>query len=316
MLVRKNLMVFTGNANIEFVKKVAKCLDIEVGQANVTKFSDGEINAEILENVRGADVFILQPTCYPTNDNLMEVLVLSDALKRASAGRITAAIPYFGYARQDRRPRSARVPISARLVANMLTSAGVDRVLTIDLHADQIQGFFDIPVDNIYASPVLLRDIKSRHLDNLMVVSPDTGGVARARAFAKTLQVDMAIIDKRRPKANEAEVMNIIGDINGKNCLIIDDMIDTANTLCKAADALKQRGANKVYAYATHAVFSNNALEKIKRSTIDEVVVTDTIPIRGDMFDKIRIVSISALVAETIRRINNEESISLLLNED
>ena len=316
MLVRKNLMIFTGNASIDFANKVAKCLEIEVGQASVSKFSDGEIAVEILENVRGADVFILQPTCFPTNDNLMEVLVLTDALKRASAGRITAAIPYFGYARQDRRPRSARVPISARLVANMLTTAGINRVLTIDLHADQIQGFFDIPVDNIYASPVLLKDIKTnRYNDNLMVVSPDTGGVARARAFAKALRVDMAIIDKRRPKANEAEVMNIIGDVSGKNCIIVDDMIDTANTLCKAAEALKARGALKVYAYATHAVFSNNAIERINKSILDEVVVCDTIPLRNIQSDKIRVVSISALVAETIRRINNEESISLLLND-
>ncbi|MCE2705956.1 MAG: ribose-phosphate pyrophosphokinase [Proteobacteria bacterium] len=316
MLVRKNLMIFTGNANAEFAKKVANCLEIETGQASVTKFSDGEISVEILENVRGADVFILQPTCFPTNDNLMEVLVLTDALRRASAGRITAAIPYFGYARQDRRPRSARVPISARLVANMLTTAGIDRVLTIDLHADQIQGFFDIPVDNIYASPVLLKDIKSnKYNENLMVVSPDTGGVARARAFAKALHVDMAIIDKRRPKANVAEVMNIIGDVSGKNCIIVDDMIDTANTLCKAAEALKIRGAQKVYAYATHAVFSNNAIERINNSILDEVVITDTIPFTNNNSPKIRTVSISALVAETIRRINNEESISLLLND-
>ncbi len=317
MLVRKNLMIFTGNANIDFANKVAKCLEIEVGKASVTKFSDGETAVEILENVRGADVFILQPTCYPTNDNLMEILVLTDALKRASAGRITAAIPYFGYARQDRRPRSARVPISARLVANMLTSAGINRVLTIDLHADQIQGFFDIPVDNIYASPVLLKDIKNnKYNDNLIVVSPDTGGVARARAFAKALRVDMAIIDKRRPKANEAEVMNIIGDVSGKNCIIVDDMIDTAKTLCKAAEALKIRGALKVFAYATHAVFSNEAVERINQSDIDEVVVSDTVPLRKlQATGKIRIVSISALVAETIRRINNEESISLLLND-
>ncbi len=309
-------MIFTGNANVEFANKVTKCLDIELGKASISKFSDGEIAIELLENVRGSDVFILQPTCFPTNDNLMEILVLSDALKRASAGRITAAIPYFGYARQDRRPRSARVPISARLVANMLTSAGVDRVLTVDLHADQIQGFFDIPVDNIYASPVLLKDIRANNkMDNLMVVSPDTGGVARARAFAKALGVEMAIIDKRRPKANETEVMNIIGDISGKNCLIIDDMIDTAKTLCKAAEALKNRGANKVYAYATHPVFSNDAIKRIDESILDEVIVTDTIPIRDIHSSKIRVVSISALFAETIRRINNEESISLLLND-
>lgn len=312
--MRKNLMIFTGTANQEFAKKVAKCLDIKLGMANVNKFSDGEIAVELLENVRGADVFVLQPTCKPTNDNLMEVLVLVDALKRASAGRITAAIPYFGYARQDRRPRSARVPISAKLVANMLMSAGVDRVLTVDLHADQIQGFFDIPVDNIYASPVLLQDIKSKDYDNLTVVSPDMGGVLRARVFAKSLNTDLAIIDKRRPKANEAEVMNIIGEINGRNCIIVDDMIDTAKTLCKAAEALKNRGALKVYAYASHAVFSGEASKYIDESSIDEVVVTDTIP-HENVSKKVRVVSISNLIAETIRRINNEESISLLLND-
>lgn len=314
MLMRKNLMIFTGNANREFAEKVAKCLDIKVGMANVNKFSDGEIAVEILENVRGSDVFVLQPTCKPTNDNLMEVLVLVDALKRASAGRITAAIPYFGYARQDRRPRSARVPISAKLVANMLMSAGVDRVLTVDLHADQIQGFFDIPVDNIYASPVLLQDIKSKNYEDLTIVSPDMGGVMRARAFAKSLGTELAIIDKRRPKANEAEVMNIIGDISGRNCIIVDDMIDTAKTLCKAAEALKNRGAKQVYAYATHAVFSGEAVNLIRDSIIDEVVVTDTIP-HNNLHEKVRVVSISTLVAETIRRINNEESVSLLLDD-
>ena len=307
-------MIFTGNANPVFAEKVAKCLDIKLGKAYVSKFSDGEIAVEILENVRGSDVFVLQPTCNPTNDNLMEVLVLVDALKRASAGRITTAIPYFGYARQDRRPRSARVPISAKLVANMLTSAGVDRVLTIDLHADQIQGFFDIPVDNIYASPVLLRDIKLKNYEDLTIVSPDMGGVMRARAFAKGLGTDLAIIDKRRPKANEAEVMNIIGDISGKNCIIVDDMIDTAKTLCKAAEALKNRGAKQVYAYATHPIFSGDAIARLENSIIDEVIVTDTIPL-ARASDKVRIVSIADLVAETIRRINNEESISLLLND-
>ena len=314
MYMRKNLMIFTGNANPIFAAKVAKCLDIKVGKANVSKFSDGEIAIEILENVRGSDVFVLQPTCTPTNDNLLELLVLVDALKRASAGRITAAIPYFGYARQDRRPRSARVPISAKLVANMLMSAGVDRVLTVDLHADQIQGFFDIPVDNIYASPVLLRDIKLKSYPDAIIVSPDMGGVVRARAFAKSIGTELAIIDKRRPKANEAEVMNIIGDISGKNCIIIDDMIDTAKTLCKAAEALKNRGAKQVYAYATHAVFSDAAIQRINDSIIDEVVVSDTIPLVTDS-PKIRIVTISDLLAETIRRINNEESISLLLND-
>ena len=245
-----SLMVFTGNANPDLAARVVKHLDTTLGNAAVNKFSDGEISVELLENVRGRDVFILQPTCAPTNDNLMEVLTMADALKRASAARITAAIPYFGYARQDRRPRSARVPISAKLVANMLHSAGINRVLTVDLHADQIQGFFDIPVDNIYATPILIHDIVQQRIDNLTVVSPDVGGVVRARAVAKMLNTDLAIIDKRRPKANVAEVMNIIGDIQGRTCLLVDDMIDTANTLCKAASALKERGAERVLAYA------------------------------------------------------------------
>lgn len=319
MAVNKNLMLFTGNANPEFAKKVAKCLHKELGRAEVSKFCDGETSVTLLDDVRGSDAFILQPTCIPTNDNLMELLVLADTLKRSSAGRITAAIPYFGYARQDRRPRSTRVPISAKLVANMLTVAGIDRVLTIDLHADQIQGFFDIPVDNIYASPVLLKDIREQEIsaDNFIMISPDTGGVARARAFAKALTVDMAIIDKRRPKANEAEVLNIIGDVKNKNCIIIDDMIDTATTLCKAAEALKNNGALKVLAYATHPIFSNGAIEKINESHIDEVVITDTIPLTKEATNskKIRLVTISALYAETIRRVNNEESISLLLKD-
>lgn len=317
MINSKSLMIFTGNANLEFAENVAKSLGIKLGDASVTKFSDSEVSVSILENVRGNDVFILQPTCFPTNDNLMEILLLSDALKRASAGRITAAIPYFGYARQDRRPRSVRVPISAKLVANMLTSAGVDRVLTVDLHADQIQGFFDIPVDNIYASPVLLKAIKEKKYPELLIVSPDTGGVARARAFAKALGVEMAIIDKRRPKANVAEVMNIIGDVSGKTCIIVDDMIDTANTLCKAAEALKQNGAINVIAYATHPVFSDGAVERINNSILDEVVITDTIPLSFDAIQspKIKVVTIASLLAETIRRINNEESISLLLDD-
>lgn len=316
MYMHKNLMIFTGNSNPIFAEKVAKCLGITIGKANVSKFSDGEIAIELLENVRGSDVFILQSTCNPTNDNLMEVLVLTDALKRASAGRITAAIPYFGYARQDRRPRSARVPISAKLVANMLMSAGVHRVLTVDLHADQIQGFFDIPVDNIYAAPVFLRDIKKKKYgSDMIIVSPDTGGVMRARAFAKALGTEMAIIDKRRPKANEAEVMNIIGDVNDKICIIIDDMIDTAKTLCKAAEALKKSGAKKVYAYATHPVFSDDAINRIENSIIDEVVVSDTIPLANSLSKKIRVITISELFAETIRRINNEESVSLLLDD-
>lgn len=313
-----SLMVFTGNANPVLAQNVVKHLGICLGNADVGQFSDGEVSVELLENVRGRDVFILQPTCAPTNDNLMEILTMADALKRASAGRITAAIPYFGYARQDRRPRSVRVPISAKLVANMLYSAGIDRVLTVDLHADQIQGFFDIPVDNIYATPILAHDIMQQRIDNLTVVSPDIGGVVRARAVAKVLDADLAIIDKRRPKANVAEVMNIIGDIDGRVCLIIDDMIDTANTLCKAATALKERGAERVLAYATHPVFSGIAVERIATSNIDQVVVTDTIPLSQPARDcnRIRQVSISGLLAETMRRISNEESVSYLFNED
>ena len=273
---------------------------------------------ELLETVRGRDVFVLQPTCAPTNDNLMEVLTMADALKRASAARITAAIPYFGYARQDRRPRSARVPISAKLVANMLHTAGIDRILTVDLHADQIQGFFDIPVDNIYATPILLNDVQRQQIDNLTVVSPDIGGVVRARAMAKALNADLAIIDKRRPKANVAEVMNVIGEIQDRTCLIVDDMIDTANTLCKAASALKERGATRVLAYATHPVFSGEAVSRIASSDIDQVVVTDTIPLSADAqaCGRIRQVSIAGLLAETVRRISNEESVSYLFNED
>ena len=314
MAAYDSLMVFTGTANPDLAQKVVKHLDISLGRADVGRFSDGEVAVELLENVRGRDVFVLQSTCQPTNDNLMEVLTMVDALKRSSAGRITAAIPFFGYARQDRRPRSARVPISAKLVANMLTSAGIDRLLTVDLHADQIQGFFDIPVDNIYATPVLLREIQAQRYEDLVVVSPDIGGVVRARAMAKALNAVLAIIDKRRPKANVAEVMNIIGDIEGKTCLIVDDMIDTANTLCKGAQALKQKGAAKVVAYATHPVFSGQAADRISASVLDEVVVTDTIPLRADAMavPKIRVVSIDGLIAETLRRINNEESVSYL----
>ena len=317
MAAYDSLMVFTGNANPELAQRVVKHLDISLGEASVSKFSDGEIAIELMENVRGRDVFILQPTCAPTNDNLMEILTMADALKRASAGRITAAIPYFGYARQDRRPRSVRVPISAKLVANMLYSAGIDRVLTVDLHADQIQGFFDIPVDNIYATPILLNDIKQQRIENLTVVSPDIGGVVRARAVAKSLNADLAIIDKG-PKANVAEVMNIIGDIQGRTCLIVDDMIDTANTLCKAAVALKERGAERVLAYASHAVFSGEAVSRIASSEIDQVVVTDTIPLSeaAKQCDRIRQVTIAGLLAETVRRISNEESVSYLFNED
>ncbi|GAB7128453.1 ribose-phosphate pyrophosphokinase [Silvimonas sp. JCM 19000] len=309
-----SLMVFTGNANPKLAESVVNHLDISLGRATVGRFSDGEVTVELLENVRGRDVFVLQSTCVPTNDNIMEMMLMVDSLKRASAGRITAAIPYFGYARQDRRPRSARVPISAKVVANMLQVAGVDRVLTVDVHADQIQGFFDIPVDNIYSTPVLLADIRAKNHEGLMVVSPDVGGVLRARAMAKQLTVDMAIIDKRRPKANVAEVMHIIGDVSGRTCVIIDDMIDTANTLVKAAQALKAHGAARVIAYATHAVFSGAAVERIVQSELDEVVVTDTIPLSeaARHSDRIRVVSIAGLLAETMRRINNEESVSSL----
>ncbi len=308
------LMVFTGNANPKLAEDVVRHLDISLGRISVGRFSDGEVTVELLENVRGRDVFVLQSTCQPTNDNLMEVMLAVDALKRASAGRITAAVPYMGYARQDRRPRSARVPISAKVVANMLTSAGVDRVLTVDLHADQIQGFFDIPVDNIYATPVLLDDVRSRGYENLITVSPDVGGVLRARAMAKQLNTDLAIIDKRRPKANVAEVMHIIGDVSGRTCLIMDDMVDTANTLCKAAQALKAHGAERVLAYATHPVLSGAAIERIKASDLDELVVTDTIPLSDEAraCDRIRVVSIASLLAETMRRISNEESVSSL----
>ncbi|HWV18820.1 MAG TPA: ribose-phosphate diphosphokinase [Rhodocyclaceae bacterium] len=309
-----SLMVFTGNANPKLAADVVKRLNISLGRATVGRFSDGEVNVELLEHVRGRDVFVLQSTCAPTNDSLMELLVLVDALKRASAGRITAAIPYFGYARQDRRPRSARVAITAKVVANMLQSAGVDRVLTVDLHADQIQGFFDIPVDNVYATPILLGDIWKQRYENLMVVSPDVGGVVRARALAKRLECDLAIIDKRRPKANVSEVMHIIGDVSGRTCIIMDDMVDTAGTLCKAADALKNNGAARVLAYCTHPVLSGSAVERIKESVLDELVVTDTIPLRDEAkaCGKIRQVSIAELLAETMLRISTESSVSSL----
>ena len=312
-----SLMVFTGNANPKLAQDVVRRLGIPLGAATVGRFSDGEINVEILENVRGQDVFILQPTCAPTNDNLMELIVLVDALKRASAWRITAALPYFGYARQDRRPRSARVPITAKVVANMLQAVGVQRVLTMDLHADQIQGFFDIPVDNIYATPVLLDDLEKQRYENLMVVSPDVGGVVRARAFAKRLDCDLAIIDKRRPKANVSEVMNIIGEVKGRTCVIMDDIVDTAGTLCKAAQALKEHGATRVLAYCTHPVLSGTAVARIQDSELDELVVTDTIPLRDDAraCPKIRQISVSALIADTLLRISNEESVSSLFSE-
>jgi len=309
-----SLMVFTGNANPKLASDVVKRLNIKLGRATVGRFSDGEITVEILEHVRGHDCFILQPTCQPTNDSLMEVVILADALKRASAGRITAAIPYFGYARQDRRPRSARVPITAKVIANMLQAAGVQRLLTVDLHADQIQGFFDIPVDNIYAAPILLGDIWKQSHPDLLVVSPDVGGVVRARAIAKRLESDLAIIDKRRPKANVSEVMNIIGDVDGRTCVIMDDIVDTAGTLCKAAQALKQHGAKRVLAYCTHAVLSGSAVARIDASELDELVVTDTIPLRDDASasKRIRIVPIAGLLAETLLRISNEESVSSL----
>ena len=308
-----NLMVFSGNANPVLAAQVARFLQIPIGRAEVSAFSDGEVFVEILENVRGQDVFVLQPTCTPTNDHLMELLTMIDALKRASANRITAAMPYFGYARQDRKSRS-RTAITAKLVADLITSAGANRVLTMDLHADQIQGFFDVPVDNIYASPILLGDIWRQSYPELIVVSPDVGGVVRARAIAKRLEVDLAIIDKRRPRPNESVVMNIIGDVDGRTCVLVDDMVDTANTLCEAAHALKARGAVKVCAYCTHPVLSGPAMERIERSDLDELVVTDTIPLRPDAraSAKIRVLSVAELLAETIRRIAEEDSVSSL----
>jgi ribose-phosphate pyrophosphokinase len=312
-----NLMVFSGNANPTLAQKVAKQLNVHLGKASVSKFSDGEIMVELLENVRGRDVFVLQSTCAPTNDHLMELMIMVDALRRSSAARITAAIPYFGYARQDRRPRSARVAISAKVVANMLTVAGVNRVLTMDLHADQIQGFFDIPVDNVYATPILLGDLWKHGYKDLVVVSPDVGGVVRARAIAKRLESDLAIIDKRRPRPNVATVMNIIGDVEGRTCVIMDDMVDTANTLCEAARALKERGADRVLAYCTHPVLSGPAISRIEASVIDELVVTDTIPLSPEAAAcrKIRQISVAELLAETMRRICEDSSVSSLFVE-
>ncbi len=311
------LMVFTGNANPRLAQDVVKKLNISLGRAVVGKFSDGESMIELLENVRGKDVFVLQSTSTPTNDNLMELLIMADALKRSSAARVTAAIPYFGYARQDRRPRSARVAISAKVVANMLAAVGVSRVLTMDLHADQIQGFFDIPVDNIYAAPLLLGDVWKQRYEDLIVVSPDVGGVVRARALAKRLESDLAIIDKRRPRANVSEVMNVIGEVQGRTCVIMDDMVDTAGTLCKAAQVLKKEGAIKVVAYCTHPVLSGDAVARIAASDMDELVVTDTIPLREDAraCGKIRQLSVAALLAETILRIFTEDSVSSLFIE-
>jgi ribose-phosphate pyrophosphokinase len=307
-------MVFTGNANPELASEVARHLNIGLGKATVGRFSDGEVMVELLENVRGRDIFVLQSTCTPTDANLMEIMLMVDALKRSSAGRITAAIPYLGYARQDRRSRSARVAISAKVVANCLQVAGVDRVLTMDLHADQIQGFFDIPVDNVYAAPILLGDIWKNNHSDLIVVSPDVGGVVRARALAKRLESDLAIIDKRRPKPNVATVMNIIGEVAGRTCILMDDMVDTANTLCEAATALKKNGAKKVLAYCTHPVLSGKAVEKVSNSELDELVVTDTIPLteNAKACSRIRQLSIANLLAETIRRISNEDSVSSL----
>jgi len=312
------LKIFSGNAHKELATRVVDRLRMDLGAAHVGQFSDGEVAVEIHDNVRGKDVFVIQPTCAPTNDNLMELMIIADCLQRASAARITAVIPYFGYARQDRRVRSARVPITAKVVADMLGSAGINRVLTIDLHADQIQGFFDIPVDNIYATPVLLLDIERQNYEDLMIISPDVGGVVRARAMAKQLNdTDLAIIDKRRPEANEAEVMHIIGDVDGRTCVLIDDMVDTAGTLCTAAKALKNSGAKKVVAYCTHPVLSGSAIENINSSVLDEVVVTDTIPLKEDASasPRIRQLSVADELAESIRRISNEESLSALFKK-
>ncbi len=317
MSSNSNMMVFTGNANPVLANEVADHLGIKLGAAEVGRFSDGEVMLELLENVRGRDVFVLQSTSHPTNDNLMEVMVMVDALRRSSAGRITAAIPYLGYSRQDRRPRSARVAITAKVVANMLTSVGVNRLLTMDLHSDQIQGFFDIPVDNIYATPLLLSDLLKQNYGDLVVVSPDVGGVVRARAAAKQLGSDLAIIDKRRPKPNEAKVMNIIGDVADRTCVIMDDLVDTANTLCEAAAALKEKGATKVLAYATHPILSGNAIDRITNSHLDELVVTNTIVLNetAQQCKKIRQLSSGVLLAETIRRISSEDSVSSLFLE-
>ena len=310
-----DMKLFTGNATPELAQKIADRLFIKLGNAAVGRFSDGEISVQINENVRGGDIFIIQSTCAPTNDNLMELIVMVDALRRASAGRITAVIPYFGYARQDRRVRSARVPITAKVVADFLSSVGVDRVLTVDLHAEQIQGFFDVPVDNVFGSPVLLEDMKAKNLQDPVVVSPDIGGVVRARAIAKLLDdTDIAIIDKRRPRANVSQVMHLIGDVAGRDCIIVDDMIDTGGTLCKAAEALKERGAKRVFAYATHPVFSGLAPKNIAESVIDEVIITDSIPLSEEMkaIGKVKSLTLAPMLAEAIRRISNEESISAM----
>ncbi len=312
-----NTVIFTGNSNRPLALEIATTLGVELGKAKVGRFSDGEVDVELYQNVRARDIFVVQSTCAPTNEHLMELLIMVDALKRASARRITAVIPYFGYARQDRRPRSTRVPISAKVVANLLETVGVERLLTMDLHADQIQGFFDIPVDNIYASPVLLADLKSKNYKDLVVISPDVGGVVRARALAKQLGCDLAIIDKRRAAANVSEVMHVIGEIEGRNCVVMDDMIDTAGTLVKAAEVLKERGAKRVYAYCTHAVFSGQAIERIAKSQLDEVVITNTIALNdaAKASKKIRQLSVAFLFAETIRRITDGESVTSLFAE-
>lgn len=312
-----DMKLFAGNATPELAQKVADRLYTKLGHASVGRFSDGEISVEIHDNVRGADVFIIQSTCAPCNDNLMELIVMIDALRRASSGRITAVIPYFGYARQDRRVRSARVPITAKVVADFLSNVGVDRVLTIDLHAEQIQGFFDVPVDNAFGTPILLEDMRKRNFNNPVVVSPDIGGVVRARAVAKLLDdIDLAIIDKRRPKANEAQVMHIIGEVEGRDCIIVDDMIDTGGTLAKAAEALKAHGAKRVYAYATHAIFSGNAPRNLQESVIDEIIVTDSVPLSEGMqkVNKVKQLGLSKMLAEAIRRLSNEESISAMFD--
>jgi ribose-phosphate pyrophosphokinase len=308
------LMVFTGNANPELAKKIVDHLGRPLGDASVSQFSDGEIAVELNENVRGRDVFVVQSTCAPTNDNLMELIVMVDALRRASAGRVTAVVPYFGYARQDRRVRSARVPITAKVVADMMVGVGVDRLLTVDLHSEQIQGFFDVPVDNVYGSPVLLEDIEVQGFEDLTVVSPDIGGVVRARALAKQLGVDLAIIDKRRPRPNVAEIMHIIGEVENRTCLLIDDIIDTAGTLCSAAKALKEHGAKRVIAYCTHPVLSGTAIDNINKSDLDELVVTDSIPLgkAAQGCKRIRTLTLSKMLSEAMRRLSNEESLSAM----
>ncbi len=314
-MTHSSLMVFSGTANPELAQAIAECLGVPMGRANVGRFSDGEVMVEIMENVRGRDVYLVQPTCQPAAENFMELLVMVDALKRASASRITAVMPYFGYARQDRRPRSSRVPITAKVAARMISVVGTDRVVTVDLHADQIQGFFDIPVDNVYASPLTLADIwKHYSSDEIIVVSPDVGGVVRARAIAKRLDADLAIIDKRRPRANEATVMNLIGDVEDKICVLVDDMIDTAGTLCAAAGALKDKGARRVVAYCVHPVLSGPAIKNISSSRLDEIVVTDTIPLRPDALEcgRIRQLSVAQMLAETVRRMSEGESVSSL----